>query len=282
MTFAVRSSYRLVSGLAHPEGPLPLSDGVTYFVEECLGAVMSVSNSQKEMVVAAGGAPNGIAFDGERILIAQNGGTVGEWTSGNPQPAGIYGFNLGTAELVPLALESSGVSLTAPNDIVMSSNGDIHFTDSGRWDGSVGGRICCIRGGTTTTVFETGDTFPNGIGVASDGSVLWTESKARRLVRLSNGDAQVVHEFQESALPDGFVILESGKIVVATTTSGGIHVLNPRLDGSYDSHFVRWADECTPTNVAIGRGGLFVTDAGTWPYLPADGSLWLVDIPDLR
>lgn len=279
--YHVRSAERVVQHLSHPEGPVDLSDGFLAFVEECSGRVLATNAETTKVLADLGGAPNGLALMGKHLYVAQNGGRVGEWRSPRPTAPGICTVEISTGAVDVLTTQSSDGALIAPNDLIVSDDGEVLFTDSGRGDGSAGGRICRLLAGVTTTIVETGNTFPNGIAWDVDGSLTWSETQTRRLVRLIDGQPAPFHQFAEGCLPDGYVVLPDGRFVVATTRSGGVHVLEPTANGSYADHLVVWETACTPTNVAVVDDALAVTDARGWPEPFDDGILWRLEIDSL-
>ena len=78
-------------------------------------------------------------------------------------------------------------------------------------------------------------TFPNGIAVEADGSVVWAESytgMVRRL-RLDTGAIEDIARLPgDKPICDGMAVAADGRLFVTTVNGGGIDVLWP--DGRYD------------------------------------------------
>lgn len=261
----------LARGLQHPEGPVVVGDDV-YFVEECRGTIDRWSDGGLTVHTDLGGAPNGLAFDGRRIIVAQNGGTVGHWRSPHPATPSIQGLDLTTGEVETLAVASDGVPLVAPNDVIVDRDGSIWFTDPASSDDEADGRLCVITADGCATVASVGAGYPNGLARVGD-DLVWAETRRHRIMRDPASPAVAV-QLPDDALPDGLAVLPSGRLAVATVTSGGIHVCDLRT-GGWD--FVTWPGAGLVTNLAVADGGCYVTDAGSWPEAMDDGRLWRIE-----
>ena len=60
-----------------------------------------------------------------------------------------------------------------------------------------------VNTGDGEVVVELEAVYPNGIGFADDGTLLWTESFSRHVMALSASGPQVVVEFPDRHFPDG-------------------------------------------------------------------------------
>src|SRR5205807_643703 len=110
-------------------------------------------------------------------------------------------------------------------------DGCLYFTDPGAFDPQhpEEGQICVAEpDGTAHVIERVGPTYPNGIVVEPDGSVVWNESYTRRVRRRRpDGSVETVTEMPEGRIPDGMKLAMDGRLFVATVSSGGIDVVAP-------------------------------------------------------
>jgi sugar lactone lactonase YvrE len=104
-----------------------------------------------------------------------------------------------------------------PNAPLVLPDGDVLVSDSGRWRRD-DGRLVRIRGNEATVVAE-GIMFPNGRGLAGDGSVLLIESGTPALSRWDWGPSGRLERLEATSLPaavpDGVLGLTDGSVLVA-------------------------------------------------------------------
>lgn len=255
----------LVTGLGHPEGPDVLADGSIVFVETYTGRVLRWSAERGILVEAmCGGGPNAcLAGSDGWIYITQNGGHVGGWVTDDPAVPSIQRALGGTVETV--VTSASGEPLRAPNDLAWGPDGELYFTDSGRFDPvnrPDPGTICVARpDGTAEVLVETGHSFPNGIAVDADGNVVWVESFERTVRRMdTSGDVNELCTLPGGHVPDGLKIDAIGNLWITVTGAGGLDVIAP--NGDLLRHVSTGG---VPLNCAFdGCGGLILTDFGTF------------------
>jgi gluconolactonase len=186
----------------------------------------------------------------------------------------------GPAEII--ATELDGLTLNGPNDLVFGPDGRLYITDPGTYrpaDPEPSRLFVMESDGTGRLLAELDPpTFPNGIAVEADGSVVWAESytgMVRRL-RLGNGTIEQIGRLPgDKPVADGMAVAADGRLYVTTVNGGGIDVLWP--DGRYD-RFVKAG--VIPTNVVFDGRSLYMTDAGVLAD-SADasygGQLWRID-----
>jgi len=272
----------LISGLGWPEGPSVLPDGRVAFVEAYLGRISSFHPKRGlETLALVGGGPNATTLgkDG-KLYVTQTGGIVGPWRAQDARPASIQSVTVsGKVEIIATAL--GGVQFQAPNDLAFGPDGNLYFTDPGRFDLETKpdpGYLFVLRpDGSGDVLEELPPTYPNGIAVLGDNSVVWVESYTRRVRRrYSNGKIELLHEFDDpSCIPDGFAVTTDGNLVIATCASGLACVLSPT-----GQRIGEIAAGKVPTNCAFDGSLLYVTDGGhpgntTVPVLA--GCLWIVE-----
>lgn len=273
----------LAEGLSHPEGPALLPDGRIVFVETYLSRISMWDPATGVSSYAdVGGGPNACAVGDDGVYVTQTGGSAGPWQLPERSPAGIQKVSWdGRVEL--LSTSADGVPLLAPNDLAFGPDGRLYFTDPGDYDldRPVDGRVCVMEAdGTTRVLVHTGPTFPNGILVEPDGSVVWDESHARTVHRLRPGGAvELLATLAPDRIPDGLKRAADGRLFVTGGPSGGLDVLAP--DGELVGFVATGGD---PLNCVFVGEDLYVTDYGALEpsaengYAPAGGRLLRVPV----
>jgi gluconolactonase len=218
---------QVVDGLEFPEGPVWL-DGAIWFTEITGGHVSRwTPDGGVERVGATGGGPKGAtaAADGS-LYVTQNGG-MGRGPRATP---GIQRVRQdGTVEFV--ATDVGGLRLDGPNDLAFGPDGRLWFTDprgdSDQTRNSNPGRIFAIdaASGEGELVIELEPVFPNGIGFLADGTLAWTESFTRRVMKLVDGRPEVIIELPDRHWPDGFCVGSDGRLYVASTYAHCVSVV---------------------------------------------------------
>ncbi len=139
----------VATGLAFPEGPVPLADGSVLVTEIARGTLSRVDpDGSVEVVADCGGGPNGAALgpDGE-VWITNNGGCFefhdlgglvvpggvpATWSGGSVQRV-----DPATGSVETVYTHCDGNPLRAPNDLVLDGHGGIWFTDHGVRQGAL-------------------------------------------------------------------------------------------------------------------------------------------------
>jgi gluconolactonase len=253
----------LAEGLGHPEGPDVLPDGRIVFVETYRSCLSAWSPERGvELFADCGGGPNAcmLGADGA-VYITQNGGTVGAWKADVMGTPSIQKASMdGTVEEV--ASEIDGIRLNAPNDLSFGPDGRLYFTDPGDYD-PVGrpdpGYVFALSpDGTGEVIEELESTYPNGIVVEADGSLVWVESYTLQVWRRrADGSKEMIHQLPDGHVPDGLKVAANGDLWITTFQSGGVDVIRP------DGTPVRFVDtggvQC---NCLLHDGYLYLTDFG--------------------
>jgi gluconolactonase len=274
----------VASGLGWPEGPTALPDGRIIFVESYRSQITAVGpdHVQRRFAYTAG-APNScvLGADGE-VYVCQNGGTVGPWRAAEMTVASIQRIREGGKPEI-LLTEVNGIKLNGPNDLVFAADGGLVFTDPGTYnpaDPEPSYIYALAPDGSASLLVEfEKPTFPNGITVEADGSVVWDESYTGHVRRRRpDGTIEGLGRMPgDNPILDGMNIGADGRLYVADLVGGGIHVLRP--DGTVDGFITGGR---APTNCAFEGETLWVTDAGVLadsaePSLA--GTLWRTRIP---
>jgi len=273
----------LAGGLAWPEGPSVLADGSVVFVETYLSRLSAWRpDGRVEQYAYTGGGPNATALGGDGYLyVTQNGGVVGPWVAEDRRPGSIQRVSRqGQVEII--ATEIDGIELRAPNDLAFGPDGRLYFTDPGGSYDPDGrpdrGRIFSLHpGGKGELIAELDPSYPNGIVVENNGSVVWVESYEGKLKRLgADGEIREVAQLAPGHAPDGLAVADNGSLYVTTTGSGGVDVLSP--EGEH-AGFV--AVGTVPTNCCFAGSTLYVTDGGHQGGSASPeyaGVLWAVEL----
>lgn len=254
----------VASGLAFPEGPVWRDGGLVF--TEIYGGVVSrwTPDGAVELVAATGGGPNGAAVgpDGA-YYITQNGGLTGaERVTAGIQRIGSDG------EVAMVLTEVAGLPLDRPNDLAFGPDGRAWFTDPrGPADpaqNDLPGRVFVVdlATGKGELALELGPVFPNGIAFLADGSLVWTESFSRRVMRLTDDGPELLIELPERHAPDGLCVGQDGRLYVASTFAHCVSV----VEGGEIVERLMCGDGMV-TNCCFGGTSLYVTESRR-------GTLW--------
>jgi gluconolactonase len=274
---------KLGEALGWPEGPTVLPDGRLAFVETYRSqiSVWSAEDGVSRYAYTAGG-PNSSALgrDGE-LYVCQNGGTAGPWRAEEMVEPSIQRVSPdGSVDVV--ATEIDGIRFNGPNDLAFGADGNLYFTDPGTYrpaDPDPSYIFALHPDGSGSVVIKFPEpTFPNGIAVDADGSVVWDESYTGR-VRRRRTDGTIEDLLRLPGLhpiPDGLKIAADGRIFVTMIDAGGMHVIDRN---GVHLEFVKVGD--VATNCAFDGESLYVTDAGVQAESAEasfGGALWRVDV----
>jgi gluconolactonase len=263
---------KVTGGLGFGEGPAWHPDGYLLFEDVTNNRTLRLDGADKVSVFreATDGA-NGLAFDGDRRLIACEGN------------AGGRGRRLVRIEkdgtVTALAERYQGRRLNSPNDLAVDRRGRIYFTDPrySQRENLELDREAVYRvdpAGTLTRVVDS-LTRPNGILVSGDGNTLYVAENANPggAVQLwafdldARGDAhrgRILYDFGGGRGIDGMTLDRDGRIwaTAGTKEKAGIYVFRPDAKRRTASLATFLAMPEDPTNCTFGgpgRGVLYVT-----------------------
>jgi gluconolactonase len=277
---------RLADGLGACEGPAFLSDGRFIFVEiwRSRVSVWTEEEGVQEHAYVGGGANSVLVCSDGSLLVTQNGGIDREWRARDQRPPSIQRV-APSGEVEVIATEIEGVKLGAPNDLAFGADGTLYFTDpvSGfsRTEPPAPGYIFALDPrGNGRVVVEAGRTFPNGITVEADGSVVWVESftRAVRRYRVDTGKVEDICVLEDpDAIPDGLKPAANGDLYIATVLTGGVNVVG--ADGRDKGLLKGFGDYVS--NVQFRGSTLYVTDigGGTGDDAEYHGSISRAELP---
>lgn len=261
-------SEQLADGLGWAEGPAILSDGRVCFVETYRSqvSVWEKGKGVSQYAFTAGGPNSCVLGKSGELYVCQNGGTTGPWRAKQMVQPSIQVIASQGAKAETLVTQIEGISFNGPNDLVFGNNGNLYFTDPGTYN---------TTNPDPSYIFElapNGDgrllaelkpsTFPNGIAVEADGSLVWAESYSGMVRRLNISSLAIEDICKlpgDNPIADGLAVAQDGRLFVTTVNGGGIDVINS--DGSYDQ-FITVGK--IPTNCVFSGSDLYVTDAGVF------------------
>ena len=258
---------RLADGLGAAEGPGFLLDGRFIFVEiwRSRVSVWTPEGGVEEHAYVGGGANSVLVCSDGSLLVTQNGGVDREWRAKDRRPPSIQRVSP-EGEVDVVVTEIEGIQLSAPNDLAFGADGKLYFTDPAggfsRTTPPPPGYIFALDAdGTGRVVAEAGQTFPNGITVEADGSVVWVESftRAVRRYHVDTGKVEDVCILEDpDAIPDGLKPAADGDLYIATVLTGGVSVIG--ADGTDKGLLKGFGDYVS--NVQFRGSELWVTDIG--------------------
>jgi gluconolactonase len=252
----------LAEGIGAPEGPCVLPDGRVVFTNTYKSEIVSWDEMHGVRRYAyTGGAPNACLLGSDGNIYIANCPTAGSWVAPDRLPACIQRASPdGKVEVI--ATEADGTALDGANDLCFGPDRRLYFTDSGDWAPATKhhrGRICVLeRDGAAHILEELDYTYPNGIVVEADGSIVWVESYTLRMIRRKPDGAKThIHTFGENHVPDGFKLDIAGNFWVTTTISRGIDILS---GNGVAMDFLEL--DAIPLNCVFDGTSLYIADYG--------------------
>ena len=273
----------LAEGLGWAEGPAVLSDGRVCFVETYRSqvSVWERGKGVSRYSYTAGGPNSCVVGTAGAMYVCQNGGTTGPWRADEMVTPSIQVIEKEGSKAQIICSEIEGIKFNGPNDLVFGKNGKLYFTDPGTYrpnDPQPSYLFELSPDGSGRLLAELSPpTFPNGIAIEADGSVVWAESYTGMVRRLNPDNLQITDICKlpgDKPVADGMAVGADGRLFVTTVNGGGIDVINK--DGSYDQ-FLKLG--VIPTNCVFSGADLYMTDAGVLadssdPSM--GGQLWLL------
>ena len=282
----------VVARVVFGEGPSWCPDGTIVCTSVAEGRLYRVWPSERRAEIFADtkGGPNACApaVDGG-FLVTQNGGidfSLFDLPGFDALPPlrsvtpGLQHVSLdGIVSYVATHVDD-GSAMNAPNDLVVTSDGTVYFTDPGRHplpDPPIGRILKMTRDGVVSVV-DAPYTYCNGIALDHEATLVVIEADG--ILRLhADGSREWIVERLGTSPGDGFCVDMVGNAYVCCTTENCIKVIDPaglmveRLD------LTSLAEHGMVTNCCFGGGDgrtLFATHSipGTlvaWEGLPHAG-----------
>jgi gluconolactonase len=254
----------VATGLGWPEGPTVLPDGRIVLVESYRSQLTAIDRLGKASRFAyVAGAPNSCVLGSDGLLyVCQNGGTTGPWRADEMTTPSIQRVAEGGRAEFQLT-EVAGIRLNGPNDLVFAADGRLIFTDPGTYNPANPdpSYIFAVNpdGSARVAVDFPRPTFPNGLAVEADGSIVWAESYTGHVGRRRpDGAIEDLGRLPgDNPIPDGMKVGADGRLYVTDIAASGIHILRP--DGTAEGFF---ACGRATTNCVFDGETLWVTNAG--------------------
>jgi gluconolactonase len=266
MTVTVAAVTRLVETDAH-EGPVYAADehALYYTTNRPRVAIrrLDLATGAVTTVRADANMANGMTLDGDGALLVCEQGTLWE-------RAAISRMDRRTRAVETVVDAWLGLRLNSPNDVVVSRDGAIWFTDPSygwlqgfRPAPALGDYVLRHdpRSGATTVVAETFDK-PNGLAFSPDEDVLYVGDSARKVIKAFDVAAgRLANErlFAEirPGYPDGLKVDRVGRVY--STAGDGIHIFSPAGERLGEIPLAG------AVNFAFGAGVVYVTtDDAIW------------------
>ncbi len=250
------------AGYSFVEGPAIDATGALFFTDLGNGTinVLGADGNTSVYRSSRADAANGLAFDGQGRLYACEGG------SGRITRTDIEG------NVAVLATQFAGARFNSPNDLALTGNGSVYFTDP--FFGSSASQPQPITGvyhigadGEVALVIDDLNR-PNGIALSADESVLYVSNDGLTGVGeiwafdvLANGSLANKHLFATAArVMDGMALDAQGNLYATSFNQGrssagrGVWVFAPNGD-----YLGLIATPEQPTNCTIANGILYIT-----------------------
>ncbi len=250
------------------EGPVFDDAGNLYVTDIPFGRIFKIDpQGAWTLAFEYDGEPNGMKFLSRDLLLITD------------YKNGLMQLNLSTQKINPFLARRNTESFKGVNDLTISSNGDIYFTDQGQTGlhdptgrvyryAPTSGRLDLLLNNVPS---------PNGIVLSPDEKFLFVAvtrgNCVWRMPLQADGSISKAGQFFTSygpSGPDGLAMDASGRLLVANPGLGYVWVLNQRAE---PVQVLRGPAGHSLTNMAFGgaeRKTLFVTDSSTGSILCVD------------
>ncbi len=247
------------------EGPVFDRAGNLYVTDIPYGRIFRISASGEWTLVAEyDGEPNGIAFVNDRRLA------IADFKKG------LLELDVETGEMRPILSRRNSEGFKGLNDLIVSSTGDIYFTDQGQTGlHDPSGRVFRLRASGQLDLLLGNVPSPNGLVLSPDEKVLFVAATRGnsiwRAPLQSDGSVSKVGQFftfYGTSGPDGLAMDREGRLYVAHASLGCVWVLNRK--GEPERILVS-PTGTTTTNLTFGPSAgalsVFVTESDTGTIL---------------
>ncbi|WP_424140162.1 SMP-30/gluconolactonase/LRE family protein [Roseomonas chloroacetimidivorans] len=250
----------LAEGLGFIEGPAVHPDGRLAIASISAGLVHILDASGRLLDShATGGGPNGLAWSGDALYVAQNGGIFG--ASGAARP-GVQRTRDGRVD------HAFDFPFEAPNDLAFGPDGRLWVTDpltDRALHEPVEGRViaCDPETGRCEVMIE-GRHFPNGLAFDATGAHLYLAcTHDRAIERFSVGAGRPSSDgvlcTTAKARPDGLALDAAGNLWACTPGSSGVEVFDA---SGAPLRRIELGEGTMTTNLCFMGTALIVTAAG--------------------
>lgn len=252
------------------EGPVWINDAL-YFSDFVFSAGFS---SRIQKLDANGVVTTAIEDSGSNGLAVDNNGLL---VAGTHKYKSLSRFNLTTGERVSIVEQYNGNVFNSPNDIAITKDGTLYFTDPAfQRDAAPGGQektgVYRVATDGTVTLVDDTITNPNGIALSPAEDVLYVngggEQGLLRAYPIVNGVPQAGKDLVTGlTIPDGMAIDCKGNIYLTEHIARQLRVYTPAGE-----QIAQATTDANLTNAAFG--GV----EGKTLYLTGAGSLWKIEL----
>lgn len=247
------------------EGPCFDADGNLLVVDIPHGRIFSIApDGTFSLVVAYDGEPNGLKVtpDG-RLLVAD-------------YRNGIIAIDPASGTVTPLVQRRHTERFKGPNDLFLTPDGDIYFTDQGQTGlHDPTGRVYRLSPTGRLDLLLSTVPSPNGIVLDAAGTTLYVAAtrgnNVWRAPLMPDGTVSKVGCFvtlMGGVGPDGLAFDAQGNLAVAHAGLGTVWVFSALGEPHYR---VRSCTGLMTTNIAFGPdGGLYITESSSGTVLRAE------------
>src|SRR5262245_25838802 len=211
----------VATGLGWPEGPTVLPDGRVVIVESYRSQLTAITvDGTVQRFAYVAGAPNACVLGSDGMMyVCQNGGTTGPWRAAEMTTPSIQRVAEGAAPEI-LLTEVASIRLNGPNDLAFTADGRLIFSDPGTYNPANPdpSYIFAVNpdGSSYLAVGFDKPTFPNGVAIEADGSIVWGESYTGRVKRQRpDGLIEDLGRLPgANPIPDGLKVGADGRLYV--------------------------------------------------------------------
>lgn len=246
-------------GLDHPEGLAFDREGALWAGGEA-GQIYRIREGKPEKIAEVGGFCLGITISPAQDIVICNVGLHAV------QQIDRNGRMLRSIDQV------DGQPLETPNFSVFDAEGNLYFSDSGRWNGN-NGRIYRLRPDGRAEHFAGPFAFANGLALSASGDALFVvESQRDRVTRVpvrSDGTAGEPETYAAglSRVPDGVALDAEQNLYVTCYATDCIYRVRPDRTVELFAYDPEGTILARPTNAAFGgpeRKTMYVANLGRW------------------